>query len=195
MGVKHHSFLELQWQGRGGKFRHLAITSLGARRVLGSVGIVALFAVVGVFSVASGRNPARVGVDTLLRENTELKARQNALRERAFDLADELYARAEQGRRMARLGGTARHAWEGRYPHPPARDAGNEAILAWLSEQGVRLEALGNDLAVGRAEMGVKRASVPAPVSKGPVPVQDAAVLPVVDRGSVRRHEAAPAGN
>jgi hypothetical protein len=45
---------------------------------------------------------------------------------------------------------TAGRASEGQSLRLSARDAGNEAILAWLSEQGVRLEALGNELGAGR---------------------------------------------
>lgn len=160
---------------------------------MGTFGIVALFAlgVVGAFSVGSNRVLAHPGVDMVPCENTELKARPDAMRERAFDLAKQLYERVEQGRRMLRMADTPGHAWEGQCPRPPARDAGDEAILAWLSEQGTRLEAIGNELTAGRVEMGMKQASVPAPVGMGTVPMRNAAVLQVADLGSARRQEAA----
>jgi hypothetical protein len=88
---------------------------------------------------------------------------------------------------------TPGHAWEGQCPRPPARDVGNEAILVWLSEQGTRLEALGNELRAGRVEIGGKQASVPSPVRRGTVPVRNAAVLQVADMGSATRQETAPA--
>jgi hypothetical protein len=51
---------------------------------------------------------------------------------------------------MVRLADTPGRASEGQGLRLSARDAGNEAILAWLSEQGARLEALGNELRTGR---------------------------------------------
>ena len=47
----------------------------------------------------------------------------------------------------------------------------------------------------GRAgcKIGEKQASVPSPVSRGTVPVRNAAVLLVADMGSAARQEAAPA--
>ena len=196
-GLKSKVLLELQWQGRGGKFRHLALSSLGLRRVLGTFGVVVLLAlalaVVMTFSMRLNRVQAHFGVDAVLRENAELKVRQDVLRQRAFDLAEELYWRVGQGRRLAWMAHSTGNAWKGQCPRPPARDSGDEAILAWLSEQGVRLEALENAFARGRPEMGVMQASASMPVNSGTVPVRNAAVLLVADMGSARRPEAAPA--
>ncbi|MFI5168052.1 MAG: hypothetical protein ACHQQS_15700 [Thermoanaerobaculales bacterium] len=92
VGVKRHVLLELQWQGRGGQFRHVVLYRRGLRRVLGTSGIVVLsaLAVIGAFSVGSNRALAHFSVDTILNENTELKARQDTLRGRAFELARAL---------------------------------------------------------------------------------------------------------
>jgi hypothetical protein len=193
-GAKRHLLLELQWQDRSGRFRHLALSSLGLRRVLGAFGSVVFFAialaVVVTFSMRSNRVQAHFGVDAVLRENAALRERQDALRARAFDLAEQLYVRVERGRRMVRLAGTTARGWEHQCPRPPARDAGNEALLAWLSVQAVRLEAIENALAVGQVEMDVKRASLEAPVSRRRVPVGDGAVLLVADTGAARRPKA-----
>jgi hypothetical protein len=88
---------------------------------------------------------------------------------------------------------TPGRASEGQSLRLSARDAGNEAILAWLSEQGVRLEALGDELGRAGCKMHGKQASVPSPVSRGTVPQRNAGVLQVADMGSAARQEAAPA--
>jgi hypothetical protein len=180
--VKRHILLELQWQDRRGRFRHIVLSPQGPMRVLGAFGIVVLFALalVGASSSKSNRKPAPVGVDTLWRENSELKARQDTLRELAFDLSQQLYWRLEHGRRMARLVDTPGRVWADQCPRPPARDAGDEAILAWLSEQATRLEAVGNNFTADWVEQGEARASLRAPVNGGPV-------LYVADMGPTRQ--------
>jgi hypothetical protein len=198
VGVKRRFLLELQWRGREGRFHHLAVRRPGPRRVTGALGVVTLFALAlgigGTFSAGTDRTPARFGVAAVLRDHAALKARHDVLREQAFDLAEQLYARVEQGRRMLRMAGTTGLDREGACPRPPARDAGDEAIFMWLSEQGARLEAIGNELTAGRVEMGVKQASARAPVSTETVPVGSTAVLVVADIGSAGRRAALPAG-
>jgi len=191
------SLLELQWRGRGGRFRHLALRPPGSRRVLGTLGIVVLlglaFGVAGTFSGKSKRPPAQFGVGAILREHAGLKARHDALRERAFDLAEQLYARVEQGRRMVRRASTAGGSWTGQCPRPPARDAEDEAIFTWLAEQGARLEAIGDELTAGRVETGVMQASTLTPVSTRAVPMLSAGMSMIAASGSGRGLAAAPA--
>ncbi|MBI4915041.1 MAG: hypothetical protein HY825_04280 [Acidobacteria bacterium] len=126
-----------------------------------------------------------------MRDNAELRARQEALRERAFDLADLVDRSAEQGRRIASLAGVPSRALETPNPGPPAKDAGNEAVVVWLSEQGARLDALGNELDAGRVEMGVKQASLPEPDGGVRAPVHDDAVAWVADVGLAEPNAAA----
>ncbi len=128
-----------------------------------------------------------------MRENAELKARQDALRERAFDLADLVDRTVERRRRIASLAGASSRASETPSPRPPAEDAGNEALLAWLSEQGARLDALGNELDAGRVEMGVKQASLPEPDSVVSAPVRDDTGPRVADVGSAGKRRGAAA--
>jgi hypothetical protein len=58
--------------------------------------------------------------------------------------------RGNSRRRVVRLADTPGRVSEGQGLRLSARDAGNETILAWLSERGVRLEALGNERGAGR---------------------------------------------
>ncbi len=190
-GVRPPVLLELQWQGRGGRFRHFALTPRGVRQVLAASGIVALLAVSGVRLVRSDRALGHLTVGSVVRENTELKARHDALREQAFDLAEQLDERVELGRTMLGMAETPAHGWEEQSLRLPARDAGDEAILAWLSQEEARFEALGNELAARRVDTGGKQASVPEPANRA-VPVGGAAVLQVADLHSARPQEAAP---
>jgi len=159
------------------------------RRTLGTFGIVALFTL-AIFSTSSSRSnrvQAPVDIDTLVRENMELWAEQAALRERAFGLAEQLCERVEQGRRALGTADAPVQAWEEQCSNLPASDAETEAILAWLSEQSVRLEALADELAAGRVEMGAKRASLPATAGGRTDVPPNPAVLLVADIGSARR--------
>jgi hypothetical protein len=193
VGARPPVLLELQWQGSGGKFRHLVLTPRGLRRVLGTSGIVVLLALaaVGVRLVRSDRALGHVAVGTVVRENAELKARHDALRERAFDLAAQLDERIELERRMLGMAETPAHTWKDQSLRLPARDAEDEAILAWLSQQEARFEALGNELAARRVETGGQQAAVPAPANRA-VPARGAAMFQVAGLGSAGPQEAAP---
>ena len=194
MGVRDRIRWEVQWHpASGARIRRLAFTWRGARRQMLALGIAGLVVVAGGLWAGLDGFPTRFAVDSARRQNTALRAQQEALREQAFDLAGRSFKGVDRGRRMAPLADTPGRAWEGQCPRLPARDAGNDGILAWLSEQGVRLETLGNELAAGRVEIGGKQVSVPAPVRRGTVPVRNAAVLQVADVGSARRNAAAPA--
>ena len=188
VGAKRQVLLELQWQGRGGEFHHIALDPGGVRRVLRTSAIVAVFvlAVVGAVIVTSNRTLAHSGVAKVLREHAHLKARENLLREQAFGLAEQLCERIEQGLSTLGTADTPVQAWEGKCPSLPARDAETEVLLAWLSEESARLGALGDELAAGRVEMGVKRASVPATGGGWTAAPPSAAVLRVADLGTAR---------
>ena len=196
-GPRRRCFIEMQWRGSGGKFRHIAVRPPGLGQVTRTVGIVALLALAvgvgGTFSGAARSATSPSGVGAILNEHAGLKARHAALRERAFDLAEQLYARVEQGRRMVRRASTASESWTDQCPRPPARDAEDEAIFAWLAEQGMWLEAIGGELTAGRVETGVTQALTPAPVSTQVVPTRDAGVTRVADNGLARGLAAAQA--
>jgi len=83
-------------------------------------------------------------------ENRAVRALQEALREQAFDLAGRSYEAVERGRWMTRLTHTPGRSGKGESLGLPAKAAGDEALLAWLSEQSVRLDALGNAPAARR---------------------------------------------
>lgn len=98
------------------------------------------FLVAAALFVGSNLGPARIEVDAALRENAQLVARQQALRGVAFDLAGQVRWRVEKGRGLARLAGASGHPGDVECPLPPAKEASNEAVLAWLSELGSWLE-------------------------------------------------------
>lgn len=192
-GAGRPLLLELQWHSRGGRFRHSVVVLPGLLRVLGASAIVASVAVAGALSLGSTRAPERLRVDAVLRENGQLAARQTALRRVAFDLAERLYRRFEQQGRMTGLATTVGYAQEEQCPRPPARNAGNEEIFAWLSEQGARLEALGYEPAAVGVGIDGRRASVPARAPEGPPPLPPTADSRSVNLPSASQHEAAPA--
>jgi hypothetical protein len=109
-------------------------------KVTVTVTVLVTFLVSATFLVGSHLGPARSEVDAASRENARLVARQQALRDAAFDLAERVRWSLDEGRRLARLAGTSDHPWDVECPLPPAQEAGNEEVLAWLSELGSVLE-------------------------------------------------------
>ena len=101
----------------------------------------------------------------------------------------------ERDRQSSRLGGVPGRAREDPSLHLPARNIGDEALLAWLSEEGARLEAIENEseLAVSRVEINRKPLFVPAPTVRDRVPERNPAVLQITDRRSVSSQDVAPA--
>jgi hypothetical protein len=194
VGAKRQCLMEVQWQGRSGRFRHLALSPPGLRRVLGTFGIVAflVLALGGAWLVGSKRAPAHLSVSGVLRESAELEARQDVLRERAFELAEQLYGRVEQGPGMSQMADTPAHVRQGRCPSPPSRKAGNEAVLAWLSEYGTRLESIGDTLTTGRRAQGAKQAPGPAPAGRGWATVRGESALLVADMRQARPEMVVP---
>ncbi len=159
--ARRHILLELQWQGWDGRFRHVVVSSKGVRRALGASATVALLAVVALaaVSVGSSHGLASFEVDEVLAESRELTARQAELRERAFDLAEQLQRQIGQAR--VTLGATGSHgeSWGGPCPDPPARDAADDTVMTWLETQGRRLAAFEDELRARRLEERRARAS------------------------------------
>ena len=190
-GPRRRYFIEMQWRGSGGRFRHLAVRPPGLRRVTRTLGIVALLALAvgvgGTFSGEARRATASFGVGAILNAHAGLKARHAALRERAFDLAEQLYSsRVVPARWRVRWTAAVDGDSEGRCPRPPARDAGDESIFLWLAEHGTRLEAMVDEPTAGRVETGVIRASAPAPTRARTVPESNAVATTVAGVGSGR---------
>jgi hypothetical protein len=174
--------------------RPLALTWSGARRMLLALGIAGLV-VAAVWSLA--------GLDGLLtrfpvaaarRDNRALREQQEVLREHAFDLAARLAASVDRGRRLARFAGSPALVWDEQHPRPPVRGDGDEAVLAWLSEEGTRLEAIGIELTAVRTETIVQQASARAPLIVGWVVVRVEPERPVAEAVSPGRPGALPDG-
>lgn len=194
MGLRDRGQWEVQWHpAGGGRIRRLVLTWRGARRLMLALGIAGLVAIAGGLLAGFDGVPTRLAVDAARRQNRALWVEQEDLREQASNLAERLSEDVERGRQMARWAGTPDGAWEGPCSPPPPRDAGDEAILAWLSEQGTQLEAIGDALAAHQVDLGQKQASVPAPVGKGATLPGHAAALQVAERESAGPLHAAPA--
>jgi hypothetical protein len=108
-------------------------------RVFVLAAVVALAAVALV--LVADRPPARPELGAVLRTNGRLVVRQEALRTTARNLSEQVCRRIEEGLPandgLDGLGGG--HA--PRCQRPPWRDAANDEVLAWLSDQGAQLEA------------------------------------------------------
>ena len=176
--------------------RRVDFTWSGARRVTLALGIVGLALVAGWSLAGLDRLVTRFPVDVSRRQNLTLQAQREALRANVFGLGGRLAENVEHGRRIARLTGASARIWQGQYPRPPAREAGGDAVLAWLEEEGSRLDSIGNELAVGRpgpTEMIAKRASTRAPLIVGWVSISGEPALVVADHGAARQSGAASA--
>jgi hypothetical protein len=92
-------------------------------------------------------------LDAARRENEALRARREALRQDAFSLGTRAAEELDRGRQLARFSGLDR-GWPASRLRPPATSASNEAIIAWLSSEGARLEALAVDLSSGDERPG-----------------------------------------
>jgi hypothetical protein len=185
-GVKRRAVVELQWLDRGGRFRHVVFRAPRFRRLLATVGIVTVLGLVvgGGLVLVSQRFPALDRIDAILCENRTMRERQEALREQAFDLAEQLYWHVEQQHGTARLADSPGRTREDECPRPPARDASNEAILDWLSEHGALLEALAREPVAGRSQTDGRQASDQATATRGTAPAADGARLQVARMGS-----------
>ncbi len=167
----------------------IRISDLRALAIGGAGGIVVA---VGLLAGLDGLL-ARRAVDAAKRETRVLRARQEALRADAFDLADRLAEGLERGRRIVKLTGVPGHAREIQGLSPPSRSSANEILLGWLAEQRVVLVAIGNEWAADPVVIGGEQASVAIPQSRGAPPVQDvAAVIRMARSGSARRSETVP---
>lgn len=193
MSLKDRTRWEVQWHpASGAGIRRVVLTWRGARHLTVALGLAGMVVVAGGSLAGLDGFLTPFAVEAARRENRSLRAQQGTLREQAYDLAGRLFEGVERGRHMARLAGTPGRAWEGRSLRLPARDAGDEAILAWFLAEGTRLDAIGKELTAERIEMGVLQASVPAPADTETGSERNAAVQ-VADLGSAGRQTAAPA--
>lgn len=186
--------LEAQPPGAGlAVGRRLVLTWSEARRVLLALAIASVVIVAGWSLAGLDGLLTRFPVAASRRENRALREQQEVLRKHAFDLAARLAASVDRGRRLARFAGSPTLVWDGQHPRPPVRGDGDEAVLAWLSEEGTRLEAIGIELTAGRTEMIVQQASAPSPLVVGWVAVRVEPWPQVAEAGPAERPSALPA--
>jgi hypothetical protein len=115
-------------------------------------------AVAGLIYNGMGELLSRRALAAARRENEASKARQAALRDEAFSLGTMAADELERGRQIARFTGPHRPRLDSG-PRPPARDAPNESIIAWLSSETAQLQALAGALPPGEVSPDSRRAA------------------------------------
>lgn len=104
-------------------------------------GLAAVVVATTVLSMASAPPRSQTRLEAVSRENAYLMARHKALRQAAFDLADDFYRQVERDRRVLERAGRGDPAWNA-VCSPPAYRTGNDAVLAWLSNQASHVQTL-----------------------------------------------------
>lgn len=184
IAARRRVLVELQWQGRGGRYRHVVLRPTGLRRTLGAVGIVVVCVLAGVAasSARAQRAPSPDHLDALVRENIELRTELAALRERAQILGERLYETVEHRSSGLESAHPPVSADQPAYPlFPPGRDAEIDSILDWFYEQSARLGPLEDELPGGGADVPVSLASAPPPSTTGAGPRRTDTVLRVAE--------------
>jgi murein DD-endopeptidase MepM/ murein hydrolase activator NlpD len=163
LGVKDDLW-EVQWHPAGsGQFRRVVLTRRGLRRTLVALAAALLVLLAIVCTLPFGLRGLLTSftVDAAKRENRTLRLQGDSLREQAHRLAHRVLERVERGRRVAWVIGALPGVWEPPSPAPPAFDAGDEAKIRWLTEQGTRLQALGVELSLPHPSLRCPLSSLP----------------------------------
>lgn len=150
MGLNGDSLWEVQWHpAGGGRFRRLVLTRRGLRRTFWALAGVALVVLLIMAALPLGLSGVLTSftVDAARRENRALRLQTEALREEAFRVSDQLREDVQRARRVAWVVGAPPQVWETSCPAVPLRDAGDETMIRWLGDQGIRLGVLAEALA------------------------------------------------
>lgn len=164
MGLNGNTLWEVQWHpAGGGKFRRLVLTRRGLRRTVWALAAVLLVVLLIMAALPLGLSGVLTSftVDAARRENRALRLRADALREGAFKVSDQLRESVQRARRVAWVVGAAPQVWEDSCPAVPPRDAGDEIMIRWLGDQGVRLGALAEALAAPHDALPCPLAALP----------------------------------
>ncbi len=164
MGVKGDALWEVQWHpGGSGRIRRLVLTRRGLRRAVGAlaVALVVVLAVVAALPLGLRGFLTSFTVEAAQRENRDLRAKGDALREEENRLAAALRGRVQRGRRVAWVLGVPSEVWRSPCTPPPRAGAGDTAVDRWLVEQGERLDVLGESLASPRVASPAPLAGLP----------------------------------
>ena len=146
MGLKNSALWEVQWHPGGrGRFRRLVLTWRGLRRIaiLLVILLLGLLAAIGVLPLGVKGFFTRFTVEAAREANQRLRGEQERLRDQAEILATVTVVRLQRARRFAWLAALSAVAWRAPVIPPPAKDPGDDAMLAWLNDATARLEGLG----------------------------------------------------
>ncbi|MGK2858932.1 MAG: hypothetical protein ACSLFQ_17170 [Thermoanaerobaculia bacterium] len=119
--------------------------------------LVIVVAMAGLTLGAFSSYISRRALDSARRENEQLRTRQQALVADAQSLGERATATLEHGRRITRSAGRDRDWLQEQ--RMPSADAGNEAIIAWISARGAQLESLAVELSDFATKPAMKQAS------------------------------------
>ncbi len=177
MGLKEEGLWEIQWHpAGGGKVRRVVLTWHGLCWATAGAVLLALLvlAVVGALPVGLQGFLSSFTVEAAQRENRALRLEQDSLHERVAEMAARLRTRVQRGRKLAWVLGAPASAFDGSCPPLPPRGAGDDASLAWLADQSVRLETLG-------AALSTPHETLPCPLGALPFapPVDTRREVPV----------------
>ena len=155
--------------------RRLVLTRRGLRWAVWAlaVAVVVVLAVLAALPLGLRGFLTSFTVEAAQRENRDLRAKGDALREEENRLAAALRERLQRGRRVAWVLGAPSEMWQLPCAPPPHVGAGDTAVAAWLVEQGARLDVLGESLASPRF-------ASPSPLAGLPLacPVDQARAVP-----------------
>lgn len=162
---------ELQFlPGSGGRVRRLVVTRRGLRGIAAALMALALLvlAILGVLPVGLHGIFARFTVDTVRRENRQLRSEGESIEERAAAVAAQAHGVLGRARRLAWVVG-ARDGGPPVHEDPPAPGAGDAALASWLEARLPEIEALAETLARSSAAPPCPFASLPTgpPVAAG----------------------------
>ncbi|MEW6338904.1 MAG: M23 family metallopeptidase [Acidobacteriota bacterium] len=162
---------ELQYlPGSGGRVRRIVVTRRGLRRIAAALVLAALLilAILGVLPVGLHGIFARFSVDTVRRENRQLRSEGEIVVERAAAVAAQTDGLLKRAKRLAWVVGARGQALSA-VEDPPVAGGGDAALASWLEARLPEVDALAETLARPGAAPPCPLAALPTgpPVAAG----------------------------
>lgn len=168
---------ELQWHpASGGRVKRVRLSRRRRRRLIALLVPVLLIVLVLLVALPFGARTvlARVKMDSLARENTELHAAELEKLDRAAGIADRAMETLGRGRRLAWALGLPPQVWRSGVQPVPPRDAANEAVAVWLDTSAEALDQLSQAMVAATPSPPCPLGSLP---SATPIDLERAVVV------------------